>query len=48
MLAEMSYQYYTIFRLILNEDDAFEIPNLRSIMQSWIPAGGMNKLITGL
>ena len=48
MLAEMSYQYYTIFCLMSNEDDAFEIPNLRSIMQSWIPAGGMNKLITVL
>jgi hypothetical protein len=34
MLAEMSCQHYTIFCLISNEDDAFEIPNLRLIMQS--------------
>jgi hypothetical protein len=48
MLAEMSYQHYTTFCLISNEDDAFEIPNLRSIIQSSIPAGVMNKLITVL
>jgi hypothetical protein len=34
MLVDMSYQHYTTFCLISNEDDAFGIPSLRSIMQS--------------